>query len=499
MRNKIPALLAVVGICCGFARGPGAITPVYQPDGTATPSGGTEFMNMVAHTDCAGPHLFGGTGYWLDTVQYNTQGAQIMRLDSSRGTMVQDIQFPAGVQIANSLAEFTLTADGSGNPISPPQKILLAGTKTINLTGAPGAVNANVYMRNDLNCTYAGTWTHFVISTPTVGATRSVQVRALGVHVDTVTGVQYVFAGTDPDPAGLAAIYPATFNNTTKALTFSGTPEFVLASAPVIGPQPPNLTYRVMGMVECNGAEYASIAYQLFKRIDGVSPTWVLAATESQLTQLPGNSVSGYRGLSCIPGSDGVTKKLVMTTEGGQAWVVAYDTPTLTETVEFKLTGFVNNALNLGIDAPNPPKNEVTYMICAYSHIDPVGFDPDYLIGCEIKLGIRGPPVYTTPMACSYTIPNEVSHYCAASYFHRKNDGTNYTWHNLPTSFPGSVAAYPTTAMRGSVASPFPGDVKVTYAYGFDANTNDQVQYILPSQPTAWVYRIQTLPGDVYP
>ena len=133
LRSRAPVLLGVVALCCGFARGPAAITPIYQPNGTGTPSGPTEFMNLVSHTDSAGPHLFGGNGFWLNTVEFNTQGAQILRLDSSRGSMVQDTQFPAGVQIANALAEFTLTADGAGSPISPPQKILLAGSNKLNL------------------------------------------------------------------------------------------------------------------------------------------------------------------------------------------------------------------------------------------------------------------------------------------------------------------------------------------------------------------------------
>ena len=489
MRRKILLLLGVVAICCGFARGQSPVTPIYQPNGTGTPSGPTEFMNLVSHTDAAGPHLFGGNGFWLNTVEWDTQGAQILRLDSTNGTMVQDTQFPAGVQIANALQEFTLTADGAGNPISPPQKILLAGTKTINLTGSTAAVNANAYLRNDLAGTYLGTWTNFILASPTIGSTNSAQVRSLGTHVDTVTGIQYVFAGVDPAPTGLAGIFSGTFNNTSKALTFGSTPEFTLTSAPVIGPLPSNLTYRVMAMTECNGAEYASIAFQIFKRIDGVSPSWVLWATESQAN--PGSSVSGYRGLSCVTGSDGVTNELLMTLEGSLTWAVAYNTTTAVETVELKLTGFVNNALGI--------PNGVTYMICSYNHIDPIGWDNDYLIGCEVKLGVKGPPDFTTPLACSYTIPNEVAQICPATYFHRNNTGSIYTWHNLPTSFPGSVAAYPTTSARGSVASPFPGDNNVTFFYGFDANTDAQVNYILPTQPTAWAYRVQTLPGGVFP
>ena len=231
-RNKVFFLLGIVAICCGFGRGPGAITPIYQPNGTGTPSGPTEFMNLVSHTDSAGTHLFGGNGFWLNTVEWNTQGAQILRLDSSFGTMVQDTQFPAGVQIANALGEFTLTADGAGSPISPPQKILLAGTKTINLTGSSASVNANAYLRNDLSGTYSGTWTNIVLASPTIGSTNSAQVRSLGTHVDSVTGIQYVFAGVDPVAGGLAGIFSGTFNNSTKALTFSSTPEFTLTSAP---------------------------------------------------------------------------------------------------------------------------------------------------------------------------------------------------------------------------------------------------------------------------
>ena len=257
----------------------------------------------------------------------------------------------------------------------------------------------------------------------------------------------------------------------------------------MIGPQSTGLTYRVMAMTECNGAEYASIAFQIFKRIDGVSPSWVLWATEGAAN--PGSSVSGYRGLSCVTGSDGVTNELLMTLEGSLAWAVAWDTTAVVETVEDKFTGAVNNALGL--------TNAVTYMICSYNHIDPVGYDSNYLIGCEIKLGQKGPPIFTTPLACTYTIPNEVSHYCPATYFHRNSTGSVYTWHNLPTAFPASVAQYPTTSMRGSVASPFTGDRNVTFVFGYDANTDNQLNYLDPAHPTAWVYRIQTLPGDVFP
>ena len=349
-----------------------------------------------------------------------------------------------------------------------------------------------MYLRNDLNGTYSGTWTNFIIASPTIASIRATQVRSLGTHVDSVTGVQYVFAGVDPLDSGLAGIFSGTFNNTSKTLSFSSTPEFTLTTVPVEPISPADLTFRVMAMTECNGAMYASIGLQIFKRTDGVSPTWSLWATESLTTNL-NFSVSGYRGLSCVTGSDGVTNELLMTTEGSQAWVVAYNTTTAIETVEEKLTAFVND--NLGL----PSAHGASYMICSYNHIDPVGFDNNYLIGCEAKIGQTVTPPFTTPLACTYAIPNEVSHYCQAFYFHRNNTGTIYTWHQLPTSFPGSVAIYPTTSVRGTVASPFPGDRNVTFMHGYDANTDNQINYILPTQPTAWVYRVQTLPGDVFP
>ena len=483
----------------GWMRGPALITPVYLPPVAGiSNSGGTELMGLVVHTDATGTKIYASNGYWLSTTEYNTVGAQILSFGSDLH-VTQDVQFSPCIQIANSLNDFTIAYDYLGAPTT--DKILMTGFKVINCSGASNPVNTTVALRNDSggHGTLSG-WTTTVLQTPTIAATAATQARSMAYHTDTGTGapIGRVYVGVDPvQNGGLAAIFSATYNQTSHSLTWGSTPELEITAPPdcyalnpsnPACPYPNNMTWRVMAMTECNGRLFASVGPAIYVRNDDTA-TWSLFGIESLIPNWS-SSISGYRGMTCATGSDGVTLELLMTTEGEPAWVVAYDTTTGGETDEFHITTDISlNRLNL--------PGEATYIICSYNNIFSIGWaGGNYLLGCEIKLGTFN---FVSPGVCSFNIPNERTHVCEPSYYHRNATGTTYTWHQLPSLFPQSSAQYPATAARTFVASPFPNDHNVLFVGGYDANTDRQVPYILATNPTAWIYRVLTYDGQTFP
>ncbi len=56
-------------------------------------------------------------------------------------------------------------------------------------------------------------------------------------------------------------------------------PEFLIGSIPANGP--PRLLLRPLAMAECNGVEYVTMGFRIYRRNDGPSPTWTMVNQEN--------------------------------------------------------------------------------------------------------------------------------------------------------------------------------------------------------------------------
>ncbi len=135
----------------------------------------------------------------------------------------------------------------------------------------------------------------------------STGIRSFAMHIDKVTGKQYLFGGMsdgdiikaqyNPDKNGWLEI------DSTRELRGMG---------------------RVMAMCECNGDLYASAGVDivagdtiggLFRRIDGTNPSWELVYTWPYILSASGGDETNImRGVTCIPDPKGSKNELILGT-----------------------------------------------------------------------------------------------------------------------------------------------------------------------------------------
>jgi hypothetical protein len=142
-------------------------------------------------------------------------------------------------------------------------------------------------------------WQPTIIWNNTTGA--AVQVRSMLSYTDSVTGVAYLFAGSD-DTNGNGGIFHATYNSSVPGyLVWNSTPELALSATNQGVTLPQGLGLRVMSF--CTGTNasggtslFATVGIQVWQRIDGTNPTWQLVWTKP--TVAGEVSQSGLRGIT---------------------------------------------------------------------------------------------------------------------------------------------------------------------------------------------------------
>jgi hypothetical protein len=312
--------------------------------------------------------------------------------------------------------------------------------------------NATVWTRD--NPTRA--WVPTVVWSNTTGATA--QVRSLCAYTDQVTGVSYVFAGTD-DTNGVGGICRGAYSATAPgAIVWDSTPELAITNTNTGVTLPAQLGLRVMSFAQFtdalgNTALYATVGIQLFKRIDGANPSWELVWTHPVA---PGEvSQAGLRGLTAIG------KYLFVSVEGS-AWSIVQIDPNNGFAATTQCT--VEN-----LEAALGPQFNVTYVIGPYNGIRPVTVGSSYydLIGLTILVSQWpiGEEIYTVvpPTGTAVNLLGQ------ARYLVKQ--GSSYALYAI-TPFPGG---FPMVGVRDFV----PCGANVT-ALGFDC------WIATPPGQTAW-------------
>jgi hypothetical protein len=374
----------------------------------------------------------------------NTSGAQILaQYSSPNGPWQIESQLPL-TQIAISsmlVASFPNTNGGV--------YLTCAGTRNTN-------GNASVVARN----ASTRSWTQTFIWNNNTGA--DAQVRSLFSYTDSVTGIDYLFAGCD-DTSGAGGIYTATYNSIVPGmLVWNPAPELSLSSTNLPGQYqnawngtgfgvttPSNLSPKVTSFAtDGSGNLCASIGGQIWQRQNGTSPTWNLVWTcpnlgSSSQYGLRGLTQSGVNFLVSLEGSNwGITRL------NSTKWAAPnYGSPV----VEYNISN-LNAALGTGWGA--------SYVIGPYNNMTPISYNGTWynLMGLSIQVSQypTGAEIYSPPGSGMYWTGN-------AHYLVRNGTGRAYTLQEIQQISGG----YNMVSARG-IATYTVGTTQYVTIAGFD-------------------------------
>lgn len=226
----------------------------YQADISGSGMGGTEIVSLATHAK----KLWASTSLWNDDkTRGNDDGCQILVKAQAGAPWKLDSTLAKTNRAF--LKAVTFDKDQGGNRLDPPVASLLAAGE-----GAAPGEGAAVYYRDDRN----GGWVKMPLNTPA----RDL-VRVLFTHVDRVTGVPSVYAGT------VRSIFRGAYSAELGKIVWDDKPELT------------DLGNRVIAATDLEGVLYASVDrdshYEIkgniydpkanggiFHRVDGPQPSW---------------------------------------------------------------------------------------------------------------------------------------------------------------------------------------------------------------------------------
>jgi len=409
--------------------------------------GGSEVLQLVNHKNM----LFASVGYWEDAnnIWYggsnsNIGWGQINRLDNSSAAWQEDLFLGASYLRPEIIKQIIFTKDQFGSPLPAPDTVLISAGYSPNYITS--IVTVKSFVRNDVN----GTWGESQIMQGGFPAGESYSIRDIEMHIDQQTGLEYVFA-----TVGTQGIYKGKYNPANPGkIDWISTAEF--------GP----LSIRPLGIEVANGTLHFSSGSKLYRRIDGVSPSYVIDHDFSDLGATINSAVGGIRGLTTIDNPSGIDDSfLLMWCPDGQSQGTIYrlepdGTGGFNRIYETKLSLLISSFL-VGSNA--------SYVLGAYNefyeYIDPISNDTFHLVGFEANISGSGHPTWNS--------------YYSGGLFAKRDSNGQYSIEEIN----GTIGANDTAlvANRCYVASPFPNETAL-YFGGFDPNSNS-------STNMAWVFK----------
>lgn len=276
--------------------------PIDSMSSGIGPIGGTELRALAAMDGV----LYAGNGYWRDSRENDPAlpGPQVLSLDAPTASWKIDLELDERIatgqrryEAIGALYAVQFGSDRSGRPLRPPRPVLLAS--------AWDRVGSLAVLAKDGP---SGKWsrTNLVSSSP-----PGSQIRSFAFHRDSVTGIERVFAGTNP-----SGIFSGAYNP-------PGPGGILWDAKPEPGVTPTEKKQRVMSFAECDGKLYATVAWEIYERQDGPAPSWKKVFTWGNGLPLTGSG--GLRGLTAVsgpPGSPGQGPALLVAAEGPQGRIV---------------------------------------------------------------------------------------------------------------------------------------------------------------------------------
>ena len=409
--------------------------------------GGSEVLQLIGHKDM----LFASVGYWEDAnnIWYggsnsNIGWGQINRLDNPLANWQEDFILGSSYLRPEILKQLIFTKDQFGYSLSSPDTVLICAGYSPNFLTSK--VKVKSFARNDVN----GTWGESQIVQGSFPSGENYSIRDIEMHVDQQTGLEYVFA-----TVGTQGIFKGKYNSANPGkIDWISTAEF--------GP----LSTRPLGIEVANGTLYFSSGSKLYRRIDGISPSYVIDHDFSDLGATINSAVGGIRGLTKIDNPNGNNDAfLLMWCPDGQSQGIIYrlEPDSLggyNRIYETKLSILIGDFLQ-GASA--------SYVLGAYNefykYIDPISNNTFHLVGFEANISGGGHPTWNG--------------YYKGSLFAKRNSNGEYSIEEIN----GTIGANDTAlvANRCYASSPFSIE-DALYFGGFDPNSNT-------STNMAWVYK----------
>ena len=409
--------------------------------------GGSEVLHLIGHKNM----LFAAVGYWEDAnnIWYggsnrNIGWGQINRLDNPLANWQEDFFLGASYLRPEILKQIIFTKDQFGNPLSSPDTVLICAGYSPNYITRQVMVKS--FVRNDVN----GTWGESQIVQGSFPAGENYSIRDIEIYIDQQTGLEYVFASV-----GIQGIYKGKYNPASPGkIDWISKAEF--------GP----LSIRPLGIEVANGDLYFSSGSKLYRRIDGVSPSYVIDHDFSDLGAIINSAVGGIRGLTTIDNPSGTDEALLlMWCPNGQSKGTIYRLEPdgiggFNRIYEAKLAALIESFL-VG--------SNVSYVLGAYNefykYIDPVSNDTLHLVGFEANITGGGHPTWNS--------------YYKGGMFAKRNSNGQYSIEEINGTIGTNDIAL--VANRCYVSSPFSNE-NALYFGGFDPNSNT-------STNMAWVFK----------
>ena len=399
---------------------------------------GTEIMFLVPHKR----RLYAANSLWMESDPDIPKACQIFALDSPEDDWQVDYQFTEDNLRVSRLESVTFSTDRKGNPIAPVSILL---SSPLDFTGLVA-----VYGRDD----DTGDWGQTVLGR----AQRPASIRCIGLYRDAVTGVDRVFAGTDPLGTFSGVYDPALPGK----IDWEKAPEL-----------PTPESERVMGMTECNGALYCATTRYIYGRTDAPSPSW------REVFHFPQTfSAIGIRGLTAVPNPTGQGEALLFAV--GNKVRRLDPSRNYEETVELDEAAFLSEKWGLHVD----------YVLSAYSEfrpcLDQLSGETVWFHGFQAKYHRSVFETDSPPDLKVFSEPEKGIYYDAGGrYFVRHANGKNISYDYVEVTDPQLDPEPMLVAVRSIAHSPFEGEEgHVLYLGGFDCN-------FIPAHNTGWIYRAE--------
>ena len=415
--------------------------------------GGSEVLQLVSHKN----KLFASVSYWQDesNIWYGGSNpdigwSQIISLNSPNEDWSVDLDLDSYYLRPEILKQVIFTKDMYGNNLSAPDTLLLAAAYSSNFVFGPVTVSA--FVRND----QSDSWNMTTIYEGSLPAGDSYSIRDMQIHTDQVTGDEMVFTSI-----GTNGIFVGKYNpEIEEKIQWSSTPEY----SPV--------DVRPLGIVVANNILYFSSGNKIFKRIDGLNPSYTIVHDFSDLSSDINSAVGGIRGLSVINNEENDSMLLMWCPNGQSKGTIFRLDPNLSggfdRIYETKLSILVEEYL---------PGASVNYLLGAYNDFlqifNPTDNEYYHIVGFESIIQGGNYPSWNG--------------YYSGALFAVRNSNGEYLLDEVNESI--SFNDPELVATRCYVDSPFNNENAI-YFGGFDPNG-------FLSTNKAWIYKkINNLNGD---
>ena len=416
--------------------------------------GGSEVLQLVSHKN----KLFASISYWQDesNIWYggdnsNIGWAQIISLNSPNEDWSVDLDLDSYYLRPEILKQVIFTKDMYGNNLANPDTLLIVAAYSSNFIFGP--VTASAFVRNDQN----DNWNETTIFEGSLPAGESYSIRDMQIYTDQVTGEEMLFISV-----GTHGIFVGKYDPDSQSkIQWSSFSEY--------GP----VEIRPLGIVIANNALHFSSGDKIYKRIDGLNPTYTIVHDFSDLGSDINSAVGGIRGLTVIDSGDNDSMLLMWCPNSQSKGTIFRLDPNLdgsfNRIYETKLSLLVEDYL---------PGASVNYLLGAYNDFlkifNPLDNEYYHIVGFE-----------STIQGGNYPSWNG---YYSGALFAIRNSNAEYLLEEVNESI--SFNDSELVATRCYVESPFNNENAI-YFGGFDPNG-------FLSTNKAWIYKkINTLNGDL--